>query len=148
MPLHIIENGFIMLLIELILLIINEWRISVLYSTIMFKQMEFCSLISVMIWINPNFCFNFLLFLCADRRSWSCGIKYKASSQPVSLQVAYPLLILTLYLSSMDFNGLHFLEDFNINSSVSFKLLLFFNWNTKYLFLKRFGFCILNFFLD
>ena len=107
MPLHIIENGFIMLLIELILLIINEWRISVLYSTIMFKQMEFCSLISVMIWINPNFCFNFLLFLCADRRSWSCGIKYKASSQPVSLQVAYPLLILTLYLSSMDFNGLH-----------------------------------------
>ena len=107
MPLHIIENGFIMLLIELILLIINGWRISVLYSTIMFKQMEFCSLISVMIWINPNFCFNFLLFLCADRRSWSCGIKYKASSQPVSLQVAYPLLILTLYLSSMDFNGLH-----------------------------------------
>ena len=107
MPLHIIENGFIMLLIELILLIINGWRISVLYSTITFKQMEFCSLISVMIWINPNFCFNFLLFLCADRRSWSCGIKYKASSQPVSLQVAYPLLILTLYLSSMDFNGLH-----------------------------------------
>ena len=41
MPLHIIENGFIMLLIELILLIINGWRISVLYSTIMFKQMEF-----------------------------------------------------------------------------------------------------------
>ena len=107
MPLHIIENGFIMLVIELILLIINGWRISVLYSTIMFKQMEFCSLISVMIWINPNFCFNFLLFLCADRRSWSCGIKYKASSQPISLQVAYPLLILTLYLSCMDFNGLH-----------------------------------------
>lgn len=49
MPLHIIENGCNMLLIALILLIINGWRNSVLYSTVTFKQMEFCSLISVMI---------------------------------------------------------------------------------------------------